>query len=137
MPTVAQSRAAVEGIGAEARAVLLDGRAAHVRYEPGNMTGYELLITPWEAVDTVGARALFCGDSPGWVTVARFGREGGTHGVRLWELDGSPRCPDADYCAEKWAQGHIVDGSAIHLLLCAVAGCEPTCTFTDAHVTLR
>lgn len=135
MQTEVQARNAVEQLGADVRAALLDGRAVQVRYEPGNITGYEFLITPWEAVERVGeSRAMFAGDSPGWVTVGRFGPEGGTHGVRLWELDGTPRAPDAEYCAEKWAHRHIVDGAAIHLLLSAIAGCAPLCTFADADV---
>lgn len=136
--TEEEARAKLDALGALSRSILMDERVAHLVWEPGNMTRYELLLVPWEvAMETEWDRewpTMGHNGSPGLVYVCRYG--GGTghvYPLRMWELDGTSSVPDHYYCAEKWASSNIADGAAIHLLLSAIAGAEPRCTFEDAR----
>lgn len=135
--TEAEARAKLDALGTSAREALMDGAVAHLRWEPGNMTMYELMLVPWEATTEIeweGRKPPMAWEgSPGWVYVIRFGLgQGKAYPLRIWELDGSAYIPDADYCAEKWGSG-FPDGAAIQLLLSAIAGIEPLSTFEDAR----
>lgn len=133
MKTEGDARLEVGRIGAGIRDTLLREQTAYVAWEPGNGYKYELVIVPWESWEASGPTTFEGQMGPGWVFVARL-HTPAVYPVRLWELDGSARCPAPDYCAEKWAERNIVHGSAIHILLAAIAGCEQWCNFADAQV---
>lgn len=133
MQTEDDARRNVVAIGASIRDTLIDRDVAYVRWEPGNGTGYEFMFIPWEATTDIGSPMFAAQGAPGWVTIARFYSDA-VYPVRLWELDGTGRMPDPDYCAEKWAKGSKADGCAIHILLAAIVGLDPWCSFEDADI---
>lgn len=135
------ARAKLEELGTSARNRLQAGCTVHLRWEPGNMTAYEMLLVPWEDTTEMPWEGhkpqMASGGSYGTVYVIRFGIGGGrAYPLKLWDYtdDGGAvgNVPDAYYCEEKWASG-LVDGHAIHLLLSAIAGTEPRSTFEDAR----
>lgn len=132
---------ALDSLGAEIRETLAHENSAYVRWEPANGTGYELLIVPWDAtVEMEEGTPTTFGDQmgPGWVWVARL-HTAACYPVRLWEEDGHERAraPHWSYVAEHWANNSKVDGCALHLLLCAIAGVRPQCTPKDADIELE
>lgn len=133
MRTEGDARLEVGRIGDGIRNTLLREQAAYVAWEPGNGTKYELVIVPWESWEASGPTTFESQMGPGWVFIARL-HTTAVYPVRLWELDGTARCPAPDYCGEKWARGSGADGCAIHILLAAIAGCEQYCNFADADV---
>lgn len=139
--TETEWRAELDQLGSELRDTLAHEQVAYVRWEPNNGTAYELFLIPWEALTEAeeGARTMYGGQmGPGWIVVASLHGIGGTYPIRLWEEDGhiGGRVPFPDYLGEHLARGRGADGAALHLLLSAVAGCEPVCSLRDADITV-
>lgn len=134
--TTAQTRAEAQELGALIRETLQSEETAYVRWEPGNGTGYELVITPWEAVTSYGTTTAPMFDSqmgPGWVFVARM-LSPAVYPFRLWEEDGVPHLAHPTYFEEKLGARSHEDGCALHLLFAAIVGEDPMCTWADAGV---
>lgn len=135
-----QQNAELAVLADEIRETLADGRVALLRWEPHNGKAYELMIVPWCSIATMEQgdvkRPLLLADAghDGWTYIAR-GYTSALYPVRLWdENEENGRCPHPSYLAEKLAKGDEQDGAALHLLLCAVAECEPVCGWADAGV---
>lgn len=138
--TEAEWKADLETLGSELRDILGREETAYVRWEPHNGTAYEMFLIPWEAIteSEEGVRTMY-GEQmgPGWIVVASL-HGGGTYPIRLWEDDGhlGGRVPFPEYLGEHLARGRGADGAALHLLLSAVAGCEPVCDLKDADISV-
>lgn len=127
-------QATLQGFAGEIRESLIQERAVYARWEPGNGTAYEFVITPWEitAEHWNDAQPMFAPQgAPGWVFVARL-FTAQVYPLRLWNVDGSPHLAHPSYFEEKFGNGSREDGCAIHLLFAAIVGEEAMCTFQDA-----
>lgn len=135
----ATREASLEVLADEIRETLAADEVAYLRWAPGSGSAYELLLIPWAVITTMEQGTTErpqMPDStwgPGWVMVAR-GYGGQVYPIRLWDgypSDTNGRCPFPDYLAEHLG-GRYGDGCAMHLLLSAVAGVAPKCTWADA-----